>query len=127
MKPAIDVGSLRKGRVSEFGVRFAVGGAITVLTGLVAHRYGPQIGGLFLAFPAILPASVTLVARHEGREQASDEARGAIAGAIGMVAFAAIVQLCAERTTPATVLGIASGVWLGGAVLLWATFFGFRR
>ena len=40
-------------------------GAITVLTGLVAKKYGPVLGGLFLAFPAIFPASVTLIEKHE--------------------------------------------------------------
>jgi hypothetical protein len=37
-------------------------GAITAAAGLIAGLYGPTIGGLFLAFPSILPASLTLVA-----------------------------------------------------------------
>ena len=30
-----------------------------------AEKFGPGIGGLFLAFPAIFPASATLIEKHE--------------------------------------------------------------
>jgi hypothetical protein len=36
-----------------------------VIAGLLAKQFGPVFGGLFLAFPAIFPASVTLVEKHE--------------------------------------------------------------
>jgi hypothetical protein len=39
--------SLREGRSYEYLVRFALGGAATVFTGLVSSRYGASIGGLF--------------------------------------------------------------------------------
>jgi hypothetical protein len=47
-------------------------GAVTVIAGLIAARFGPVVGGLFLAFPAIFPASATLIERHvrERREKA---------------------------------------------------------
>ena len=48
----------------EYLVRFALGGAMTVVAGLIAAGFGPVLGGLFLAFPAIFPASVTLVEKH---------------------------------------------------------------
>lgn len=76
-----------------------------MLTGLIASHCGPAIGGLFLAFPAIFPASATLVERHErdkkrragilntlrGRLSAALDARGALLGAIALMAFAAII------------------------------------
>jgi hypothetical protein len=37
-----------------------MGGLVTVITGIVAKNWGPVIGGLFLAFPAIFPASATI-------------------------------------------------------------------
>jgi nicotinamidase-related amidase len=46
-------------------IRFALGGAMTVIAGLIASRYGPVVGGLFLAFPAIFPASATLIEKHQ--------------------------------------------------------------
>jgi Protein of unknown function (DUF3147). len=49
--------SLREGRWYEYLIRFALGGAATVFTGLVSSRYGASVGGLFLALPAIFCAS----------------------------------------------------------------------
>ena len=46
-------------------VRFAFGGAITVIAGILVKRFGPVFGGLLLAFPAIFPASATPIAKHE--------------------------------------------------------------
>ena len=45
---------------------------MTVVAGLIAARFGPVIGGLFLAFPAIFPASATLIEKHvrESKEKA---------------------------------------------------------
>jgi Flp pilus assembly protein TadB len=39
----------------EFALRFLFGGLVCVAAGLIAKEYGPAIGGLFLAFPAIFP------------------------------------------------------------------------
>jgi hypothetical protein len=61
MTPEVSVDGLKKTKPWEYLVRFAMGGAITVATGIVAHVWGPLVAGLFLAFPAILPASLTLV------------------------------------------------------------------
>ena len=61
--------SLREGRWYEYLIRFALGGAATVFTGLVSSRYGASIGGLFLALPAIFCASATLIEKHEIRRK----------------------------------------------------------
>lgn len=47
--------ALRETSWGEYLVRFAVGGAMTVVAGLIAASFGPVLGGLFLAFPAIFP------------------------------------------------------------------------
>jgi hypothetical protein len=49
--------ALGQTRWYEYLVRFLLGGAMTVVAGLIAARFGPVIGGLFLAFPAIFPAA----------------------------------------------------------------------
>jgi len=56
--------ALLQTRWYEYLVRFGLGGAMTVVAGLIAARLGPVVGGLFLAFPAIFPASATLIERH---------------------------------------------------------------
>jgi hypothetical protein len=49
--------AIRQTRWHEYLVRFVLNGAMTIVAGLIAARFGPVIGGLFLAFPAIFPAS----------------------------------------------------------------------
>ena len=61
----------------DLAIRFGFGGAVTVTTELIARTFGPEIAGLFLAFPAILPASLTLIRQNEGREAAANDALGA--------------------------------------------------
>ena len=59
---------------------------LRLITGVLAGHYGPVFGGLFLAFPAIFPASATLVEKHErekkrraGIAKTSSRARGCCA------------------------------------------------
>jgi hypothetical protein len=119
MRPKLAPGQLRKVKPWEYLVRFVFGGTITVATGLIANHWGPAIAGLFLAFPAILPASLTLVTRHDGRAQARDDARGGTLGSIGLIAFAIAVALSAGDLPAALVLAVAGLTWLAVNVGLW--------
>ena len=65
MTVKFDLSALAATKWYEYGIRFCFGGAITVIAGLLAKEFGPVFGGLFLAFPAIFPASATLVEKHE--------------------------------------------------------------
>ena len=124
--------SLRDGRWYEYLIRFALGGAATVFTGLVSSRYGASIGGLFLALPAIFCASATLIEKHEirrkrkagfagerrGQEAAALDAAGAALGAIGMLTFAIVFWLLVERSVAGAFVG-ASLAWLVVSVAAW--------
>ena len=111
---------LKKERWQGMAVRFLFGGCITAITGLVAHGFGPVVGGLFLAFPAILPASMTLVAKHDGKEQAGEDAYGAVFGALGLFGFGAVTWALGPRLAAWLTLLCAGVVWLLLAVALWA-------
>ena len=124
MKPEFEPEGIRKAAPWEYVVRFVFGGIVTACAGLIAKRYGPSIGGLFLAFPAILPASLTLVKEHDGRRQAADDARGAVLGAVALFAFAAVALALADLTPPALTLAIATLVWCVASVSLWAARYG---
>jgi hypothetical protein len=65
MAVKLKLSALAEGHWYEYAVRFVLGGAVTMLAGWIATEWGPVIGGLFLAFPAIFPASATLVEKHE--------------------------------------------------------------
>ncbi|MCP3401902.1 MULTISPECIES: DUF3147 family protein [unclassified Bradyrhizobium] len=124
--------SLREGRWYEYEVRFALGGAATVFTGLISSRYGASVGGLFLALPAIFCASATLIEKHEirrmrqaglqgerrGQQAAALDAAGAALGALGMLAFAVVFWLLVERGVVGAFTG-ASLAWLCVSVAAW--------
>jgi hypothetical protein len=124
--------ALQEGNWREYAVRFALGGLATVLAGGVAQIFGPQVGGLFLAFPAIFCASATLIETHEcrrkaekklrgekrGKDAAALDAAGAGIGSAGLAAFGLVTWLCA-RESALLALVLASGAWFVVAVLLW--------
>ena len=58
MQIEFDFWVLRRTRWYEYALRFLFGGGVTVAAGLIAKQYGPVFGGLFLAFPAVFPASL---------------------------------------------------------------------
>jgi uncharacterized protein DUF3147 len=61
VKIKIDTSALRQSHWYQYLVRFFFGGAVTALAGVIANHFGPAVGGLFLAFPAIFPAAATLI------------------------------------------------------------------
>jgi drug/metabolite transporter (DMT)-like permease len=113
-------------------IRFALGGGVTIVTGVVSSRYGPAVGGLFLALPAIFCASATLIERHEirrkreagltgrrrGKMAAASDAAGAALGAVGMLFFGAAFAFLAGYSVVAAFVG-ASLAWLVVAVGAW--------
>ena len=114
-----DPSCLRKTSWREYAVRFAFGGLITAFAGFLGTKYGPAVGGLFLGFPAILPASLTLVKKHEGEEAAGDDAAGAVAGSIGLIVFGALVWALAPHLAAWGLLLLASIAWLAVSVIVW--------
>ena len=88
-----------------------------------AHHFGPEIGGLF---PAILPASLTLVTQHDGRRQAADDARGAMVGSIGLAAFALVTWRTGAHLPGVVVLAVATIMWTVVSVAMWAMRYGRR-
>jgi nicotinamide-nucleotide amidase len=95
----------------EYLIRFGFGFLISVVAAVIGQTAGPKVGGLFLAFPAILPATLTLVQRNDGIGQALSDIRGATLGAIGMVAFA-VIMVVAVRATPVVGLIAALLGWV---------------
>jgi hypothetical protein len=126
--------SLQQARWWEYVIRFVFGGLVTVMAGIVAKIYGPVVGGLFLAFPSIFPASVTLVHTHKKRreqnkgksEEESDEkgtraawktAEGAALGSVGLFCFGLVIWLLPRFLPPWLVLFVALVAWVAGALL----------
>jgi hypothetical protein len=125
--------SLKEGNFREHIVRFVLGGAVTVAAGLIARRWGPVVGGVFLAFPAIFPAGATLLEEHEvkrkweigrdgrgrGREAAALDALGAALGAVGLAAFAVVLWKFLPGHSSWGSLGLAVAAWALVSGVLW--------
>jgi hypothetical protein len=128
-----DSRALKRTRWYEYALRFFFGGAVTVVAGTIAKHYGPVFGGLFLSFPAIFPASATLMEKHEtekkcnagivdnkrGRKAAALDARGAILGCVALGCFGLALWWLLPRWNADLSLLAALAIWLGLSLLLW--------
>jgi hypothetical protein len=133
MSVQLDLKSLKTTKPHEYAIRFLFGGLITAATGLIATKWGPSVAGLFLAFPAIFPATATLIAKHEkerkrkagyegarrGRALASVDAAGTSLGTIGLACFALIVWKGLPGRNAILVLALAALAWITTSILLW--------
>ena len=133
MQIQVDPSALRRTKWHEYAVRFLAGGLITAFVGIIGKKFGPGLGGLFLAFPTIFPAGATLIEKHEkqkkekeglhgierGREAASVDAAGAAIGSVGLFVFALTVRQFIPNHDAWTVLTGATIAWLASSVLLW--------
>lgn len=133
MRIKIDTSDVKESRWYEYAIRFGFGGAVTASAGIIARHFGPGIGGLFLAFPAILPAAATLIEKEEterkckagmhgvkrGREAAGVDAAGAAMGSIGLIVFALIIWKRLPMSSLALILAEATLLWLVVALSLW--------
>lgn len=125
MRPEVDFRGLEKPKAWEYAVRFGFGGLVALIASVTGAALGDFAGGLALAFPAILPAALTLVKEHDGRQQASDDARGARLGSVGLTLFALTVLLLGPRG-PWLTLPLALLVWAAVAIGTWIVIYGRR-
>jgi hypothetical protein len=114
-----DRDQLRSVQPRDIAIRFAFGFGVSVIAGIVTLAAGSRVGGLFLAFPAILPASLTLIEEKEGRRQAEGNAVGAIIGAAALVVFALTAMALFTRIPGAVVEAAALVAWIGVSMLLY--------
>ncbi len=129
----LDSTTIRETRWYEYALRFLFGGLITACAGIIAQKFGPIVGGLFLAFPAIFPASATLIEKHErekkeqkglqgdqrGRAAAALEAIGTALGSAGLFVFAALVWAFLSQHRPWIVLTAATCAWGVASAAIW--------
>jgi hypothetical protein len=109
--PAVEPSKLRTVRPKDLVIRFALGAAISIAAGILGKAIGARFGGAFLAFPSILPASLTLIEQKEGTRRADRNAIGAVLGANGLVAFAMIGEAAFGRIEAFAALALALAGW----------------
>lgn len=131
--PQFDLSTFRETRWYEYAARFFLGGLITAAAGIIAQKFGPATGGLFLAFPAIFPAGATLIEKHvkekrdrsglhgskRARGAAGVDAAGAATGSVGLMVFAVLVWRLIPAHKSYLVLAGSALAWFGLAVGGW--------
>lgn len=125
--------ALAETRWYQYAVRFFFGGLVTAAAGLIAKKYGPAVGGLFLAFPAIFPASATLIEKHErehkaekglqgerrARKAVAADAAGAAMASIALTGFAVTVWQLLPVLASAALIVVATVIWALISGLIW--------
>lgn len=128
----LKLSAFRQTRWHEYAIRFGLGGAVTVTAGVIASAFGPVVGGLFLAFPSIFPASATMIEKHvrermekaglngsrRGKEVAALDATGAVLGSYGLAAFAVMIWALIEKAQLWAFV-LASVTWIAVSALAW--------
>ena len=121
--PRLSAGRLREVRPRELAIRFAAGAATSVVAGVLGLVLGERVGGVMLAFPAILAASLTLIEQEDDGREAREDARGAIVGALGLAAFAVVAALALPGMPGWAALLLATAAWVcvavGGYFAVW--------
>jgi hypothetical protein len=130
----VDPSGLKQTKWHEYALGFIAGGVMTLVAGIIARKWGPGIGGLFLAFPAIFPASITLIEKHErqrkqkrglrGEERGTDaaaiDALGTAIGSVGLIGFAGICWWLISQYPAPVALSGATFTWLLVSFSVWA-------
>jgi hypothetical protein len=115
----VEPAHLKRHGPSDYLMRFAFGAGISAAAAIAGTVFGAKIGGVLLAFPAILPASLTLIERKDGRQQAMIDATGAILGSFALIAFAIVATLSLAKFNIWVALTLATITWLVVAVALY--------
>jgi len=119
-RPSFDAGKAGKAKPHDLLIRFVAGGLTSIASGLVTLAFNARVGGILLAFPAILAASLTLIEQQEDSVDAREDARGAIAGGFALAVFAAVAAVSFGHLAGALVLALAAVAWMVTAGVLYA-------
>ena len=121
--PGLRPRKLSEIRVRDLAVRFIAGAITSILAGVVTLTLGARVGGLLLAFPAILAASLTLIEEDDSAPEAREDARGAVVGGLALAAFAAVAAVALPGLSGCVALLLATAAWVlvavGGYMALW--------
>jgi hypothetical protein len=116
--------ALRGIGVRHLLVRFAFGAGTSAIAAGVTLAFGARAGGLFLAFPAILAATVTLIEKDDTARAAREDARGAIVGAVALSVFAAVAAALFAVIPGGAALVAATASWTAVALGAYFVFWG---
>jgi uncharacterized membrane protein (GlpM family) len=95
------------------------GGSLVVVFALLSEGLSPKrFAGLFSAAPAVAIAGLAIVLLDKGPHEAHQNAAGMIAGAAGMIAYAAWTVTLLRRRRASVASLIALAAWLAAAAVV---------
>ncbi len=112
IKPCFNSANLKQIRPKDIIIRFIFGVIVSALAGIISSHFGPKIGGSFLSYPAILPASLTLIQAKDSKIESRKQAWGAIFGGVGLVGFSSIGSYLITSLNPLLVLSTLLLIWI---------------
>lgn len=122
-QPGLDVKKILRAKPQAMLMRFVAGALASLASGILGLLFGEHIGGIPLAFPAVLFASLTLIEEQEDSEEAREDARGAMAGASALTIFGVVGALLLGALPGGIAIALAALAWLGVSLglygLLW--------
>ena len=129
--PSLDLQQARQVSLRHLMVRFAFGAGTSAVAGVISVVWNAHTAGILLAFPAILAASLTLIADEESRRAAREDARGAVIGGVALTCFALVGYASFGHLPSVLVLALALLAWVcvacGVYLMLWAPAHGILR
>jgi hypothetical protein len=114
---------LEEAEVSEYVLRFLIGGAVVSAFAMLGDVLRPKsFAGLFGAAPSVALATLGIAIYQHGAGYAAVQTGSMMAGAVALAVYSAIVcQLLVRvrvRALPAALMSIVA--WLAAAFGLWA-------
>lgn len=114
--PSFELEQIREVGFREMAIRFLAGALTSIAAGGVTLAFGSRVGGILLAFPAILAASLTLIAQEDDCAEAREDSRGAVVGGFALGVFAAVAAVTLGKLDPAIALALATVGWFTAAI-----------
>ncbi len=118
-RPRLQPAKLKEVGAGDLLIRFAFGAAISIVAGVVSLLWNARAGGMFLGFPAILPATLTLIEQKQSKREAEEDDEGATLGSVALLAFAATAAWALTDLPAGVAMASASAAWLVVAVVLY--------
>ena len=117
--PAVNAAKMEEREMTEYVVRFLVGGAVVSAFAILGDILRPKsFAGLFGAAPSVALATLGMAVYLHGADYAAVQAQAMMAGAIALVLYSVVVChlliRAGLRALPATMLSLV--VWLVAAL-----------
>jgi uncharacterized membrane protein (GlpM family) len=105
--------------VAILALKAIAGGTLVLVFAAISEALAPKrFAGLFGAAPAVAIASLTITVLDKGDHDAHQSSVGMLAGAAGMIAYAAVVVPLLRRHPATRAAAVALSAWVAVAAVV---------